>query len=251
MIISWTLSQHQIGEFIMDFIQGSTLYRCLIELPNGFMEGEKLPLVVGLHGGGSGPAQLINLWAKVPEKRFIFAVPQAPHPLLDSSEPVSDWGMWPSQKADLIQKATLLSEQYILNVVSELSQSYSSERVYLLGFSQGAIFTYLVGIKHSHLFEGLICMSGPGLLQPLKNPFASKLKGNWLDEDNIQQASKLRVFITHGINDPAANHALGVHSKDVLERYRYEVRFRDFDGGHQYPPREILQEVSAWVCYST
>jgi phospholipase/carboxylesterase len=231
----------------MLYIEGNTLHKSLIDMPGDAKSGDKLPLVVGLHGGGGNPGKLINLWETVPGRKFIFAVPQAPYPLVDDGELMFDWALWPSRDAEVISKATQLSEAYIVDVVQELAGKYSSERVYLLGFSQGAIFTYLVGVKHSHLFEGLICLSGPGLQEPLNNPFASTSGAEWLSEETIRGAGNLRAFITHGNDDPAANHELGLRSRDILERHGNDVTFRDFDGGHSYPPQEILEEISDWI----
>jgi predicted esterase len=208
---------------------------------------ERYPLVVGLHGGGSNPNKLITLWDQIPNSGFIFAVPQAPYPLVEDTELMFDWALWPSRNEELISKATELSEQYVVNVVQDISDHYNIDEVYLMGFSQGAIFTYLVGIKHNYLFTGIISLSGPGLLTPLKNPFASSSGPDWLAEEFIQDADDLRVFIAHGKDDQAANYKLGIRSRDILLNSGYDVTFRDFEGGHMYPPKTILREITDWI----
>ncbi|MFQ6077421.1 MAG: alpha/beta hydrolase [Candidatus Bathyarchaeia archaeon] len=231
----------------MTYVKGSALFRCLMRLPEDYAPERSYPLVVGLHGGGSNPAHLITLWEHFPDRSFIYAVPQAPYPMLADAELAFDWALWPTGDEELISKATELSEKYIVNVVQDLTRRHNIDEVYLMGFSQGAILTYLAGIKHHHLFRGLICLSGPGLLAPLINPFTGPFNPAWLAEEFIQDAGELRVFIAHGKDDQEAEYEFGVRSRDVLVNHGYDVTFRDFEGGHRLPPQEILAQVVNWI----
>lgn len=231
----------------MLYIQGSALYKCLINLPEDPLVEESYPLIVGLHGGGHDPDNLITLWDNIPNRSFIFCVPQAPYPSNVDTEIKFDWAMWPSGNEELISQATELSEKYIVNVVQDMSQRYNIDEVYLLGWSQGAIFSYLVGIQEYHLFKGIICFSGPGLLAPLINPFADSFDPDWLTEEFILAAKNLRIFITHGKEDQAVNYELGIKSRDVLINHGYDVTFSDFEGGHSYPPERILRKIVGWI----
>ncbi len=231
----------------MIYIKAGALHKCLINLPEGPLLEESYALVVGLHGGGHNPEDLNTLWDHIPERSFIYSVPQAPYPFIVESELKFDWAMWPSGSEELVSKATELSENYIVNVVQEITQRYPINRVYLIGWSQGAIFSYLVGIKHHDLFNGIICLSGPGLLAPLMNPVARSFGPGWLAEEFIQGAKNLRVFIAHGKEDQAAKYELGIRSRDVLTNYGLNVTFRDFEGGHCYPPKTILREIADWI----
>ena len=107
--------------------------------------------------------------------------------------------------------------------------------------------TYTVGLKMHHLFKGLICFGGPGLLAPLNSPFTGEFSENWITKEDIQGAQHLRVFIAHGLNDKAAEYRLGIRSRDVLTDHGYNVTFRSFDGGHNIPPTDILSHAVSWV----
>lgn len=231
----------------MIYLKGTTLHKCLIRLPDRHSQENVFSLVVGLHGGGSHPENMIHLWDHIPGRSFIYTVPQAPFPFVQNQELVFDWGMWPSKNEELIRKASQVAEEYILNVIHQLTSAYQINNTYLMGFSQGAIFSYLTGIKNPQLFDGLICMSGPGLLSPLKNPFVRSMGSEWLPEKFIEKANTLRVLITHGKNDPAAHHELGLQSRDVLEKHGYDVSFYDFEGGHTHPPTQLLETVAEWI----
>jgi phospholipase/carboxylesterase len=174
-------------------------------------------------------------------------VPQAPYPLVVNGALAYEWAQWPSGDADLVARATDLTEALVLDVVQDVVGRHDAGNVYLLGFSQGAIIAYLVGIKHHYLFDGLIILSGPGLLAPLKNPAASSLGPDWLPETLLAEPEDLRVFITHGEEDQAADYSLGIRSRDVLTRHGHDVTFRGFKGAHVYPSQDILQEIAAWI----
>ncbi|MFQ6000120.1 MAG: alpha/beta hydrolase, partial [Anaerolineae bacterium] len=132
------------------------------------------------------------------------------------------------------------------SIVQDLARRHDIDEVYLMGFSQGAILAYLTGIKHHRVFRGIICLSGPGLLAPLVNPFAGPFNPAWLAEEFIQDAGELRVFMTHGKDDQVP-YELGTRSRDILLKHGYDVTFRDFDGGHTLPPEEILAQIVKWI----
>ncbi|MCJ7694054.1 MAG: hypothetical protein MUO40_01375 [Anaerolineaceae bacterium] len=231
----------------MAYIKTPTLFKYLINFPEDHIPDKNYPLVVGLHGAGSNPENLITIWDQIPNSNFIYAAPQAPFPLVVDTKLVFDWAMWPSGDVDLINRATEISEKYIVDVVQDISNSNNIGEVYLMGFSQGAIFTYLVGLKQHHLFKGIICFSGPGLLAPLVNPFIGSSGPNWLTEEEIQNADKLRVFITHGKEDQNPKYELGIRSRDILIKHGHDVTFRDFVGGHTIPTDPILGEIVDWI----
>jgi predicted esterase len=231
----------------MIYIEGPALFGCLVRLPEKYAPERSYPLVVGLSGGGGNPEDLIALWDQFPDRNFIYAVPQAPYPMLNEGELGSDWAMWPTGDEEVIGRATELSEKYIVKVVQDLARRHDIEDVYLMGFSQGAILAYLTGIKHHHVFKGIICLSGPALLTPLVNPFAGPFKSTWLTEEFIPDARELRVFITHGKDDHAVPYEMGIRSRDILETHGYDVTFRDFAGGHSHPPGEILEQIVNWI----
>ena len=127
-----------------------------------------------------------------------------------------------------------------------LKKYYNINNVYLLGFSQGAIFTYIAGINEHDLYKGLIIFSGPGLLEPLVSPFTGESDNNWLEKDYIKSAKTLRIFIAHGTKDQLAKYDLGVKSNEILTNYGYDVTFHKFDGGHKVD-RESLKRVIEWI----
>jgi phospholipase/carboxylesterase len=229
------------------YLNGTALHRCLTRFPDAWEAKEKTPLVIGLHGGGGNPEQFMNLWDEVKERNFIFGALEAPYAIHNEQGLSYEWAMWPSGDRDIIARATKQTQKYIINAVNEISTALETDEIYLLGFSQGTIFSYTVGITHYPLFSGMICFSGVGLLTPLVNPFGGEMDKEWLDRSLIEKAKDLPVFITHGKKDESVKYELGVQSKNILREYGYDVSFRSFDGVHSKPPLKIMKEVANWI----
>ncbi|MFC2173779.1 hypothetical protein ACFLU6_14300, partial [Acidobacteriota bacterium] len=60
-----------------------------------------------------------------------------------------------------------MSEDYVIKTIGNLKQRYHIDHVFLMGFSQGASFTYATGIKYHKQFSGIL-------------PFAGYLDTEWL-----------------------------------------------------------------------
>lgn len=228
-------------------IRGRSFNRCILRFPSDWDPKEKIPLVIGLHGGGGSPDIFISIWDEVKERNFIFCALEAPYSLDDDQGNSYEWARWPSGDQEIISKAMKETQKYVVNAVKEISAELESEEIYLLGFSQGAIISYLVGISNYQLFNGLVSLSGPGLMEPLTNPFGEELDQDWLNRNQILKAKELSVFITHGKNDQNVKVELAIRSKNILSEQGYKVIFRSFDGGHTIPPVRIMKEIKKWI----
>ena len=100
-------------------------------------------------------------------------------------------------------------------------------RVALGGFSDGASYALSLGLTNGDLFGSLIAFS-PGFMKP------------------AHRRNAPRFFISHGTED----HALPIDQTSrrivpELERNGYQVRYREFAGGHSIPA-EIAREAVEW-----
>jgi phospholipase/carboxylesterase len=229
------------------YITGTALHECLIDPAPSPAAGKGVPLVVALHGGGARPTQLAGLWEGIPNRGFTSASLQGPFPFALDGGIAFDWGMWPSGDQALIARATRVAERYVLDATDHLVELCSASEPFLLGFSQGAIFAYLIGLRHPERFGGLICLSGPGLGRPLKNPFLSSLGSDWLPRDVIEAANRLPVFVAHGTGDELAPLDYGRGSRDLMASMGYDVTFCAFEGGHILPPEPVVAEIVEWI----
>jgi len=222
------------------YIKASKLIKCRIQLPKNYNPQKSYTLLIGLHGNGGRADDFIQLWNGFKNQDFIFAAPQGPyrkHKRPDTKNEQYSWDI-DVQDKELWKRGDPLSEEYILENANHISKQYNIKNTYLLGFSQGAAYAYLTGIKHPDLFKGIICFAG-------KIPETDK-SYSILSKDDIKQGNKLKVFIAHGTRDSAIKHQVSLNSKSILEKYGYDVEFSSFSGGHTIPP-EILQQAEQWM----
>lgn len=95
------------------------------------------------------------------------------------------------------------------------------------GFSDGASYALSLGITNGDLFTHVLAFS-PGFMAP------------------AGQIGSPRIFVAHGTRDAVL--PINPCSRRIvpqLERSGYDVRYREFDGGHTIPP-EIALEAVGW-----
>src|SRR5215217_7486270 len=100
-------------------------------------------------------------------------------------------------------------------------------RVGVGGYSDGASYALAVGLANGDLFSHVLAFS-PGFLAP------------------TSQTGSPRVFVSHGTRDrwlPIDRCSRRIVPR--LQRAGYEVRYREFEGGHVVPPA-VAREAAAW-----
>jgi phospholipase/carboxylesterase len=101
------------------------------------------------------------------------------------------------------------------------------ERVAVGGYSDGASYALSLGLANGDLFTHVLAFS-PGFLAP------------------PGRRGSPRIFVSHGTRD--AWLPIDRCSRTIvpqLQRAGYEVRYREFEGGHVVPP-EIGREAADW-----
>ncbi len=224
------------------YFESKSLFKCNIRLPDNYDPKKSYKLVIGLPVAFDDFRSIWNGF----NVDFIYATPQAQYSTLMDNKMLSDWAFWTSYDSSTIERADNLTADYMGDLVSELKANYSIDDVYLMGFSQGAIFTYIAGIQQPELYKGIICLSGPAIFEPLRNPFAGEYAPDWLEEKYLEPANTLRVFIAHGTEDQTPKYEYSVKSKEILTCYGYDVTFHSFEGGHTIDS-ESLKRVLEWI----
>ena len=101
-------------------------------------------------------------------------------------------------------------------------------RVALAGFSDGASYALSLALGNGDLFTHVLAFS-PGFAAP------------------PEPVGRPRVFVSHGVADEVL--PIGPCSRRLVPRLRaagYEVRYREFPGGHSVPP-ELASEAVAML----
>ncbi len=227
----------------MVYILAGTLLPCYVVVPEDYDAEERYPLVIGLHGYGSNYERFSDLFQR-PYKTdtskksmkigFIYAAPCAPYPMAVGSEPGYSWTI---RQEGLDEKTIKLDADYISSLALELLKSFNvdTNRVYLLGFSQGASMAYNIGLNRPERFKGVIAFGG-WMDTVLVSGEALKKAG----------AKGMRVFIAHGKDDRVVPLEASQNAYKRLKDAGLDVQLNQFEGGHEVP-METLEFAMEWM----
>jgi len=192
------------------------------------------PLVIFLHGYGSNEQDLFGMKDELP-KQYTYLSVRAPVVLEEGSY---QWfrkkgeGAYNGETDDLKS-----SGQVLIDFIAKATRKYHTEpgKVFLVGFSQGAIMSYEVGLRHPEVLGGIAALSGR-ILPVLK----SELKPD-------EKRQSLAIFIGHGTADKRLPYSDGTEANSLLQSVSLEPEFHAYQGvGHNISAEE-LQDLNAWL----
>ena len=188
------------------------------------------PLIVLMHGSNANENDLIGLWQDLPST-FVVISPRAPFKGFsggfqwyrkDGAEPRAD---------DLAA-----SRKIVDDILTEAVTRFKADpkRLFIGGFSQGAIMTYEIALKEPGRFRGAAVLSG--IL------FASAVAS--LDKvDRTHEA----FFVAHGTADKVIPFSAATSARDSLGRLGVLVSFHAYQGmAHTVGPEETA-DLKAWL----
>ena len=107
-----------------------------------------------------------------------------------------------------------------------------NERVYILGFSQGAILSWSIGIEHPDLIKNII---------PLSGFYHPEITSN-----NLNFKFRLNCFSSHGINDEVIPIDWARRGIQILDKKNINIEFNEYQSGHEIS-KENLRDVIKWL----
>jgi predicted esterase len=192
-------------------------------------------LIVALHGIGGTAEEFHRIAEAFAAEGFMVAVAQAAYPMLTQGKIGYDWSLLHRGDFALIKRATeLASSNQLPTVVTDLRKRYRIDRVYILGFSQGALLAMVTGLYNSGLFDGVVSFGPPAF------------DTSWFTGNILAASSGVRILLVHGQEDQSARFAVSEHARDSLKDAGYDVTFRPFAGGHTVP-NDQLDFVVKWM----
>lgn len=196
---------------------------------------ETPPLLIMLHGYGSNEQDLFSM-ASMLNKKFLVVSLRAPQQL--------PWGGFAWYDIDFDQLGGKMSnvEQAEVSLgkletlYEELKQAYTfdTKQVYLMGFSQGAILSYALSLKHPEWFKGIMALSG----YVLKDIVPTRFKP--------EAHQHLSYFITHGTQDEVIPVDWGKSATGVLEQLGIKHSYREYPMGHGINP-DCFDDIKAYL----
>jgi len=141
-----------------------------------------------------------------------------------------------SAEREINQSQLLASAKDIQNLIDrEIERGIQSDRILLLGFSQGGAVAYHAALTYPKTLAGLAGLSTyfPTLTAP--NSFTPNPSNQGID-----------IQIYHGTIDPVVNQSLGLKAQTDLAALGYQTQYQDYPMEHQVCYEQI-QDIAQWI----
>ena len=189
----------------------------LIYVPAGYAAERPARLALMLHGGGGSAPETVAGFERLFDATNTIVV-----------SPDSRGGTW-----DILLGGFGPDVAFIDQVLEWTFDQYvvDRSRVAIGGFSNGASYALSLGPANGDFFTHVIAFS-PGFMEP------------------PELVGRPKIFVSHGTGDRVL--PIDVTSRffvPKLEGARYEVRYREFQGGHAVPD-DVAREALEWFTAS-
>lgn len=192
------------------------------------------PLLLLLHGLGSNERDLVGL-APYLDPRFQIVSARAPHSLVPDGYAWFEIG-WTANDITINFQQAEQSRVLLLGFIAEVLVAYGGDpaRVYLLGFSQGAIMSASVTLTEPEVIAGAVLMSGriPEEIRPLIAP-AERLAGK-------------PFLVVHGTADTVLPIRNGRASRALLATLPVALTYQEYAMAHEVSAQS-LADVATWL----
>lgn len=191
------------------------------------------PALVLVHGVGSNERDLAGLAARL-DPRFVVHSLRAPIPMgpdaygwfkvtFTADGPVHDVDGATAARARLTETLRALKQ----------GGTVDPERIFVLGFSQGAILGIATALTEPGLVHGVVAVAGRTLPEVRQAAAGKTLQGT-------------AVLLVHGRDDQKLPFSLGETSRDIVAASGLPLTWRPHDGGHTITPA-MLADIDAWL----
>lgn len=143
--------------------------------------------------------------------------------------------MLPDMTPDLagVAASRAALDDLITHVLADLG--IPSERLFLLGFSQGCLMTMELGLKSNHVFAGIVGISGwIAGLEDYPMAFGTA-------------ALKQQVLMTHGRFDPMLPIASVREQAEALQKLGVDLTWKDYAKEHALDQDDEVHDIRDWM----
>ncbi len=192
------------------------------------------PMLILLHGLGSNEQDLFSFAPLLDPKYLIISV-QAPI--------AYGFGGYAWFNIDLTSGIPSANIQQVIHArrllstfLDEMIKTYQpdTEKVYLVGFSQGAIMSYAMAFSEPGKISGIVAMSGY-ILREI-TPQVSYSPG----------LKRLKILATHGEYDQVLPIFLGRATNDYLRTLHVDYTYKEYPMAHEVN-MDCLEDVKSWL----
>lgn len=192
------------------------------------------PLLMLLHGVGSNERDLFALAPRL-DPRFVVVSARAPNTRAPGSYAWFEVEFTPQGPLINPEQAEA-SRRLLLRFIAEAVAAYGADarRVYLMGFSQGAIMSASVALTEPEAVAGAVLMSGR-ILPEIRPIIAAP-----------ERLAGLPVMVVHGTGDGVLPIHHGRASRALLAGLPVELSYHEYMMGHEVSPGS-LGDIQAWL----
>lgn len=187
------------------------------------------PAIVAIHGRGSNAGDLIEL-APYFGADWLTITPQAPLELGFGYHWYEVLQVGDPEPQGFDQSIELLRQ-----FIDKLPSAYQvdPQRIFLMGFSQGAVMSFALGLTEPERYAGIVAMSGYIARQTQRQAERERL-------------AKLPVLITHGTRDSVIPVSFGREAREWLGGTPAQLAYHEYPMGHQVSEAS-LNDVVHWL----
>lgn len=191
-------------------------------------------LLLLLHGVGGNEDNLFNLESTFPKDMAVVSA-RAPYTLgpgryawfhvdFSTGKPVIE--------AEEAEKSLAVLKLFI----NQLTERYAldKQKVYMGGFSQGAIMSFSAGLTYPEKLAGIAALSGR-ILQEIR-PFV-KL---------TPELQKLKIFIAHGTDDQTMPLSYALEARTYMDSLGLKSAYHEYPTGH-FVDQRTLADLNNWL----
>ena len=204
----------------------------IVRSPAGEVPVEGLPLLVLLHGYGSDEQDLMGLAPHLDPNLLIVSA-RAPHSLDGGGYA---WFPITIGESGIVlhfeQAWTSCVQVHELVEMMKVDYPVDPQRIFLLGFSQGASISVAVALQYPEFCAGVAALSGVCSAEML--PTGGSTPEN------------LKVLMAHGRLDQLVPIHQGRSSYKLLSSLPLELTYKEYEMGHEISP-ECLEDLKDWL----
>ena len=222
--------REQMAPFLIDtermFLPCKAYSQCHIRVPDDYNPGEARTLIVALAANGGFAYGFSGIYDNFDDPDFIFAAIQGPYPVVLGPYLMYTWDLWPEKGEEPPSDVAALSTGNVANAIEILKLELNADRVFLLGFNDGAAYAYRAGLAIPGLVDGIISFEG-------------HLDTGFISDATLEKGNGIPIFIVHNLaREDDASELLGTYGYDVT-LYEYE--------GEPCEETAVYGEIQKWM----
>lgn len=196
---------------------------------------DKNPLLLLLHGYGSNEQDLFSFEEALPDNCYVVSA-RAPFDLQYGSYAwyAINFDADENKFSDIQQAQE--SRDLIVTFIDELAANYPIDvtNVTLVGFSQGCILSYAVGVSYPSKINKIVAMSGY---------FNDKIATSNFETNNFEN---LKIFASHGSVDQVVPVTWARKAKPALSKLNIDIEYSEYPVGHTISQQNFYDAVN-WL----